>query len=147
MNTWIQHFKKFTDWLSKSLPVNRIAKWSAILKLNPFVKLLQFSLKKIIHHNTFNDKKSRKRIQKYAKDGFSFAENFKRRCTGEEESVCVTPIQITESKDLTFLKDFMKQDQGKMKWTICYQEGIEKGLFSRYASFSTLKMAFHRHTL
>ncbi|WP_348240719.1 hypothetical protein, partial [Salmonella enterica] len=56
--------------------------------------------KKVIHNNTLNDEIPRRRIEKYAEDGVSVAENFK-------ESVCVTPIQTTESKDLIFVKEFM----------------------------------------
>ncbi|KAI7892942.1 uncharacterized protein EV154DRAFT_503417 [Mucor mucedo] len=97
--------------------------------------------KKIIHNNNCNDEVSRKRIEKYAEDGISFSENFKRRCIGEEGHITVTPVQTTESKDLQFVKDFMEQNQGKMKWPSCYDRGIDKGLFDRFSSHSTLKMA------
>ncbi|KAI9470005.1 MAG: hypothetical protein EXX96DRAFT_543435 [Benjaminiella poitrasii] len=117
------------------------------IEIESFCDAVASQFKKVIHNNTLNDEISRKRIEKYAEDGVSFAENFKRRCIGEGESVCVTPIQTTESKDLIFVKELMKQNQGKMKWSSCYDKGIEKGLFGRFASYSTLKMAFHRHTL
>ncbi|KAI8079227.1 hypothetical protein BDF21DRAFT_383354 [Thamnidium elegans] len=117
------------------------------VEIESFCDAVASQFKKVIHNNTLNDEISQKRIEKYAEDGVSFAENFKRRCIGEGESVCVTPIQTTESKDFIFIKEFMKQNQGKMKWLPCYDEGIEKGLFGRFASYSTLKMAFHRHTL
>ncbi|GAA5806720.1 hypothetical protein MFLAVUS_000068 [Mucor flavus] len=117
------------------------------VEIESFCDAVASQFKKVIHNNTLNDEISRKRIEKYAEDGVSFAGNFKRRCIGEGESVCVTPIQTTESKDLIFVKESMKQNQGKMKWSPCYDKGIKKGLFGRFASYSTLKMAFHRHTL
>ncbi|KAG2218860.1 hypothetical protein INT45_011284 [Circinella minor] len=116
-------------------------------KIESFCDAITCQFKKVIHNNNLNDKTSRKRIEKYAQDGISFTENFKRRCIGEGESTSVTPILITESKDLIFVKEFIKQNRGKMKWASCYDQGIEKGLFDRFASYSTLKMAFHRHTL
>ncbi|KAI7848341.1 hypothetical protein BDC45DRAFT_450385 [Circinella umbellata] len=116
-------------------------------KIESFCDAITSQFKKVIHNNNLNDKTSRKRIEKYAQDGISFTENFKRPCIGEEESTSVTPILITESKDLLFVKEFIKQNRGKMKWASCYDQGIEKGLFNRFGSYSTLKMAFHRHTL
>lgn len=117
------------------------------IEIESFCDAVASQFKKVIHNNTLNDEISWKRIEKYAEDGVSFVENFKRRCIGEGESVYVTPIQTTESKDLIFVKEFMKRNQDKMKWSPCYDKGIEKGLFGRFTSYSTLKMAFHRHTL
>lgn len=90
------------------------------IEIESFCDAVASQFKKIIHNNTLNNEISRKRIEKYGEDGVSFAENFKRRYIGEGESVCVTPIQTTESKDLIFVKEFMKQNQGKMKWSPCY---------------------------
>ncbi|CAO3691454.1 unnamed protein product [Rhizopus stolonifer] len=116
-------------------------------QIESFCDAIASQLKKVIQNNKSDDQDSRKRVAKYAQDGISFAEHFKRRCTEEGGSESVTPIAITESEDFVFAKDFIKKNPGKMKWESCYNEGIQKNLFGRYGSFSTLKMAFHRRTL
>ncbi|KAI9483954.1 MAG: hypothetical protein EXX96DRAFT_560282 [Benjaminiella poitrasii] len=116
-------------------------------QIESFCDAIASQLKNVVQNNKTDGQASRKRVAKYAQDGISFAEYFKLRCTEEGGSASVTPIAITESKDLVFVKDSIKKNPGKMKWESCYNEGIQKNLFSRYGSFSTLKMAFHRHTL
>lgn len=101
---------------------------------------------KIINNSTSTDPIAQKRVAKYAQDGISFANSFKRQCI-EGESISVTPIQITKSKDLLFVEEFLTKSKGKMKWATCYNEGVKEGLFDRYASYLTLKMAFHRHNI
>ncbi|GAA5802301.1 hypothetical protein HPULCUR_007764 [Helicostylum pulchrum] len=105
------------------------------IEIESFCDAILSQFKKIINNNSLSDKDSRKCIKKYSEDGISLASNFKRRCIGEGESVCVTTIQINESKGLIFVKEFMKEKPGKMKWESCYDEGIGKGLFDRFASY------------
>lgn len=69
----------------------------------------------MIENNKSYDQASRKRVAKYAEDGISFAEHFKRRCTEEGGSASVTPIAITEPENFVFVKDSinknLKQDR------------------------------------
>jgi hypothetical protein len=62
---------------------------------------------KIINNTTSTDSTAQKCIAKYAQDGISFANSFKRRCTGQE-SISVTPTQIIKSDGLLFVEVFIE---------------------------------------
>ncbi|KAG0172998.1 hypothetical protein DFQ28_006333 [Apophysomyces sp. BC1034] len=67
---------------------------------------------KIIKNNDSVDLTARKRITKYAQDGIAFTTNFKRYCT-RQESIPVTPMQVTKSKGLLFVEKFIAQNKGE----------------------------------
>ncbi|ORX61972.1 hypothetical protein DM01DRAFT_1331448 [Hesseltinella vesiculosa] len=88
----------------------------------------------------------RKRVAEYAQDGIRFTKHFKSRCL-KPDTATATPMELSKSKDLEYVEEFIASHKGKMNWPACFDLGTQQGRFDRYASYSTLKMAFHRHNL
>ncbi|GAA5799251.1 hypothetical protein HPULCUR_004661 [Helicostylum pulchrum] len=100
---------------------------------------------------------STEKIEKYAKDGEEFFFRQERKFTGKDRDV--TPIGDTPDisnlstlssnndtatkDDLDYIENYKVNNNGRMKWEKCYNEGQKEGFFSTYASFHTLKSAYH----
>jgi hypothetical protein len=131
-----------------SFSVDRAVKKDTNIQMQVFCDATASQFQKIIRCNNEDTPASKKRLQKYAEDGKKFAQRIKRRCSNTEESPTVTPLEETaKSADLAFVETYREQNQGKMDWTSCFQQGRDVNLFDRYSSQLTLKMAYHRHTL
>lgn len=100
---------------------------------------------------------STEKIEKYAKDGENFFFRQERKFTGKDRDV--TPIEDTPDisnlstppsnddtatkNDLDYIENYKVNNRGRMRWEACYNEGQKEGFFSTYASFHTLKSAYH----
>lgn len=83
-----------------------------------------------------------KKIIQYVKNGVEYTEKRRRLCDGRQQSVAVTPIEITISTDLHFVQSYRKQLVGKMKWRECYAKGVEDSPFGSYGSYLSFKDAY-----
>lgn len=97
---------------------------------------------KIVNCAHENSESSLKKIRAYAKNGLEFTEKRRKLFFEKEQDATVTPIEIFESADLFFVKNFRNNVSGRMNWSVCYTSGLSEGLFSRYGSSLSLKDAF-----
>ncbi|KAI8984206.1 hypothetical protein BDF20DRAFT_986131 [Mycotypha africana] len=81
-------------------------------------------------------------LRAYAKNGLEFTEKRRKLFFEKEQDATVTPIEIVESADLFFVKNFRNNIPGRMNWSACYTSGLSDGLFSRFGSPLSLKDAF-----
>lgn len=96
---------------------------------------------KIVNCAHENSESSLKKIRAYAKNWLEFTEK-RQKLFFKEQDETVTPIEIIESADLFFVKNFRNNLSGKMNWSACYTSGPDEGLFSRYGSPLSLTDAF-----
>jgi hypothetical protein len=122
----------------------------SIKHMRTFCDAVCCQFKKILKCDQNATEISRKRLRCYAEDAVKYAEYFKRHhLSAESESV--TPIENAlldePSADLIFVNNKRAKPKGRFNWAICYDEGQQIGLFSRYSSHITLQRAFAKHTL
>ncbi|KAI8646326.1 hypothetical protein BD408DRAFT_360107 [Parasitella parasitica] len=101
---------------------------------------------------------SAEKVEKYAKDGENFFFRQERKFTGKDKDLI--PIEDTPDisnlstppsnhddtalkNNLDYIENYKVNNHGRMKWEACYNDGQNEGFFSTYASFHTLKSAYH----
>ncbi|CEG67479.1 hypothetical protein RMATCC62417_03905 [Rhizopus microsporus] len=107
----------------------------------------QFS--KIISCAESSNQSSLKKIIAYAKNGVEYTSKKRKLFVGDTElSPPVTPVEVEDSADLHFVKQYLASLNGqKANWKKCYEEGKEQSLFVRFTSFLSLKGAYHKNRL
>ncbi|KAI8378076.1 uncharacterized protein BYT42DRAFT_572661 [Radiomyces spectabilis] len=54
-------------------------------------------------------------------------------------------LESYENPDFMFIKKFLEEHRGRVRWTILFAEGRSKDLFKRYSNAHSLKSSYNKY--